>query len=404
MTSSSKGLGAEFENPPPNEPALIDSVAQLTSQLLARRYAGKRVLRGVHPKDHGCVEATFIVAKNLAPEYRVGVFKNPGEEFRAAIRFSNCAGLVADDSPAEQIPTGAKVRMHGSRGMAIKLYDVAGNRLQPQDGERSQDFLMINQPVFAFANVEDYEVLNQVILADLEKPDRFFQRAASPDMAVKMRALKSLAIVREVKSPTTAPPPPMNPPFPTLPYPYQAPPLSPLDNRYFSAAPFAFGPGRVMKYSVNPSAPVAGELGAAIDDPDYLRKAMRARMAQGGIITWFDFQVQVRDAASLAGKLDNEMENMCTLWDEKLYPFVTVARIAIAAQDVSQPDRQEFCETLFFTPWHGLEDHRPLGGINRMRKKVYEASSVKRGCPVSPQLPAKMGRGGGRPPPGGARR
>lgn len=29
-------------------------------------------------------------------------------------------------------------------------------------------------------------------------------------------------------------------------------------------------------------------------------------------------------------------------------------------------------------PWHGLAEHRPLGSLNRLRKKVYAASSAMR--------------------------
>ena len=54
-------------------------------------------------------------------------------------------------------------RVQGSRGMAVKLYDVEGVQLVPEDLERTQDFLMINQPVFSFANVEDYLALNRII-------------------------------------------------------------------------------------------------------------------------------------------------------------------------------------------------------------------------------------------------
>jgi hypothetical protein len=32
-------------------------------------------------------------------------------------------------------------------------------------------------------------------------------------------------------------------------------------------------------------------------------------------------------------------------------------------------------EDLFFSPWNSLTVHRPLGGINRLRKKVYEKGS-----------------------------
>ena len=386
MSSLEEQRDDKLEIPSPDEPGQIKRVAELTAELLKRRYAdAPRVLRGVHPKDHGCVEATFTVSEALPPEYQVGLFRKPGARFRAAIRFSNAAPLVMPDS-LEPGPDGAMVRAHGSRGMAVKLYDVPGNRLAPEDGERTQDFLMINQPVFAFANIDDYLALNEVIFRDRERPDAFFARTQPPfDQAVRDRASTTFRIVRQVKSLSApaAPPPPL--------FPFQEPPLSPLDNSYFSAAPFLFGKGRVMKFSAKPLFPMSGELGDAIDDPDYLRKALAQRMAEaGGKDVCFDFQVQVRSAESCS---EADIENMSTLWDEAEHPFVTVARITIPPQDVSTPERREFCEALFYTPWHGLEDHRPLGGINRLRRPVYETSAKARGCPVSPDLPASAGKG-----------
>ena len=38
----------------------------------------------------------------------------------------------------------------------------------------------------------------------------------------------------------------------------------------------------------------------------------------------------------------------------------------------------KIAENLSFTPWHALEDQRPLGGINRARKVAYEAISKYR--------------------------
>jgi hypothetical protein len=402
MANSPSGTDTEFEDVPQGEKARIDHVADLTIVQLDRRYTkvNKPKLRGVHPKDHGCVEALFTVSPQLPESLRVGAF-SPGVTYRAAIRFSNASTLVTPDSFEEK--DGKKVPVHGSRGMAIKLYDVPGERLLPNDGEHSQDFLMINQPVFAFANVEDYEVVSALIAKDDANASLFFARAdpkinpltkAKNPPDVLARALKSLAIVREVQSLSVTPPPPM-PPFTSLPFPYQAPPLSPLDNRYFSAAPFLFGKGRVMKFSAKPVNPMSGDLGDAVNNANYLREAMAKRMAEAdGKDICFDFQIQVRGLDTLAGKIATDMENMCTLWDEKAFPFVTVARITIPAQDVATPERQKFCETLFYTPWHGLRAHRPLGGINRLRQKVYKASATHRGCPVSPALPpaAKKGK------------
>lgn len=404
MTSSPSGTGTGLENPQPEESAQIDSITDMTRQLLTRRYSGApRFLRGVHPKDHGCVEAIFTVCESLAPEYQVGVFRKPGERFRAAIRFSNASALVTPDSPQEVSPPmgdpvvgpdGKPVLGHGSRGMAIKLYGVSGNRLLPDDGERTQDFLLINQPVFAFANVEDYQALNKAMVDHpKELPFGFFSRLMSSDVAVKTRAAISRGIIGRIKGLA-------GPPF-------QPPPMSPLDNTYFSAAPFGFGEGRVVKFAARPVNPASGDLGDAVNEPDYLRSAMRKRMAEaGGKDICFDFQIQVRTPDQL--DIDRDIENMCTEWTD---PFVTVARITIPPQDIASPERQEFCETLFYTPWHGLEDHRPLGGINRMRLKVYQASSELRGCPISPDLPSDRRRRGpprgepgtGGPPPRGGR-
>ncbi len=51
---------------------------------------------------------------------------------------------------------------------------------------------------------------------------------------------------------------------------------------------------------------------------------------------------------------------------------MTVASITIPAQ---APVQGEFCETLSFNPWNGLKEHRPLGGISRVRKDVYQEIS-----------------------------
>ena len=40
--------------------------------------------------------------------------------------------------------------------------------------------------------------------------------------------------------------------------------------------------------------------------------------------------------------------------------------------------QQAFCENLSFTPWHSLPEHRPIGGIIRVRKAVYLAVSTLR--------------------------
>ena len=69
MPTLTGGPDSGLENIPANEPAQIDHIAVLTLKQLENRYTNApRFLRGVHPKDHGCVEATFTVSETLAPE------------------------------------------------------------------------------------------------------------------------------------------------------------------------------------------------------------------------------------------------------------------------------------------------------------------------------------------------
>jgi hypothetical protein len=55
-----------------------------------------------------------------------------------------------------------------------------------------------------------------------------------------------------------------------------------------------------------------------------------------------------------------------------------VARIKVAPQDFDTPSQNLTCDNLSFSPWHGVEEHRPIGGINRLRKAVYDAVSEYR--------------------------
>jgi hypothetical protein len=69
------------------------------------------------------------------------------------------------------------------------------------------------------------------------------------------------------------------------------------------------------------------------------------------------------------------VEDPTIVWPEDRSPFVPVARLTLLRQDLDTPERHAFGEALSFTPWHGLDAHRPLGGINRVRRVVYDAIS-----------------------------
>jgi hypothetical protein len=357
----------QYENVPAEEQQQIQNIVDLTRQQMMKRYPSPdKIRRGVHPKDHGCVLASFKIDEDLDESLRVGVFSDPGAEYPCAIRFSNAATLIGPDSTVG--PDGKP--MHGSRGMAIKL--VGLDSPSAEGFIPVQDFLMINQPVFAFANVEDYEVLSKVILEThnhstmTEDPRPFFKIQTEKGGAAAERAKRTGELVGRIRASSVAEGA------------FQDPPAHPAQNSYFSAAPFLFGEGRVVKFRVVPiSEPVTSS--PEFVEPDYLRKALKLRLdpaRPGNNPIVFRFGVQVRKIEEV--DIDSEIENACTEWSEQITPFQDVATIAILPQDFDSNAAKTRCENIFLTPWHTHPDHRPLGGINRLRQSVYEASMKMR--------------------------
>ena len=338
----------QLEQIPEGEEDRISNIVDLTRKQMMKRYADKKVLRGVHPKDHGCVTAKFEVSADLPAEYSVGVFK-PGASYDAYIRFSNAAVRVNPDSGRDQSGNPS----HGSRGMAVKLLGVDGESLLPLNDEHTQDFLMVNQPSFAFANVEDYEVLSQVLLDNDDDPTKFIVgQLTNGSPEAKQRAQRTAQIAGRIAAAKVDGDKGA----------FEQPPASPVDNAYFGAAPFLFGDGRVMKFRASP---VSRSLDKPnVDDPNYLRTALIKRLATQDVV--FEFGLQVRTAEQL--DLPVDIENAQTVWPDE---FVTVAKITIPKQEFDSLEQREECENLFFTPWQGVAAHRPLGGINRLRKAVY---------------------------------
>jgi hypothetical protein len=54
-------------------------------------------------------------------------------------------------------------------------------------------------------------------------------------------------------------------------------------------------------------------------------------------------------------------------------PFTKVATIRIPQQVFDTAKQNEFGENLIFNIWHSLPEHRPIGGFNRARRRIYEA-------------------------------
>lgn len=318
-------LAIAQEYPEPDEAEVMRELIELAKEASedARKEAGSggpsagRMLRFNQPRHAGCLKADFAVPPDLPDELRVGLFAMP-RTYPAWIRFAS-----ATSEPDTE---------KDFRGMSIKLMGVPGNTLYGSGD--TLDFVLNSHPVLFVGTPEDFR--DFVDYSVNLTPVLFFLNPFDLH-------LKELGIVRDGRQ-------------------HHA---SHLAIPYWSTTPYLYGEGRAVKYSARPCG-----RSRAPEPPDeltdgYLRDAMRAQMEDEGAC--FDFMVQFQaDAESMP------IEDATVEWDESVSPFRTVARIDIPPQSFESPRQMAFCENLAFNPWRSLPEHRPLGGINRVRKDLYQ--------------------------------
>lgn len=305
-----------------NEAQDIAAVVTGIKALVQKGYdAEGRAFRDAHRKSHGCVVARFTVLGGLPANLAQGVLARP-RSFDAVIRYSNGSQNV-DDTKGD------------ARGMAIKLMGVDGPKLLGDEaGARTQDFLLMTSPVFFVRNAKDYVGFQQAISSgglSVAGWLAWHWREASVLLSIQNRKMSN-----------------------------------PLNGRYWSPTPSRLGAGQQVKYSATPCA------GQTFTDTasgvDLLGQNLTAHLAQRSAC--FDFSVQRRTQPT-----QMPIEDATVEWKESAAPFVKVARIDIAAQS---PEQGQACDVRSFTPWHSIAEHRPLGGIERTRKAVYQAISTLR--------------------------
>jgi hypothetical protein len=142
-----------------------------------------------------------------------------------------------------------------------------------------------------------------------------------------------------------------------------------LDMTYWSQTPYQLGGGAV-KYVVSPSAATAGTAVPLANSPDCLRDALAEQLTHQKTGAQFDLSVNPQTDAETMPIEDPTVE-----WTSAP---VRLATISIYPQQCDAPERLAFVENLSWSPWNALPEHRPLGGINRARKLVYEDSSALR--------------------------
>lgn len=293
----------------------------------------------VHVKSAGCATGEFEVLPNLPDELAQGLFQRP-ESYAATVRFSNGAGQKNSD----WMPDG--------RGLAIKVHGVRGERADARLPDLStQDFLMVNHPVFVARNVKDYLRLEELLATTADRPVAMLVGALTGGNwnPLAWHWNEAIAVAQAVAKL----------------------PAHPAANLYFSMSPFRFGK-YVAKYRAKPTDDRHDSFLKVVSKLSTEADALRLMLAETlrSEPVRFEFQVQLRTAVDSMPVEDPTVE-----WPESESPYRTVATLLLPKQEIDAQTQRDACSQLSFNVWDGLAVHRPLGGINRLRKAVYPVSA-----------------------------
>src|SRR5579883_482766 len=185
--------------------------------------------RQMHTKSHGLVWGEFIVENNLPETLNVGVFARP-QKYPIWVRFSNA-------SPPEKRGKLKSDQEPDVRAVAIKLMEVEGTKVL-DDEENTQDFILINHPVFFVRDAQGYIDLAQAGSGQ-----------ATPEVLQSLQP--TFALLQEMTMKNVA---------------------NPLLIQYWSTTPYKLG-SHAIKFSIKPQQADAGDEQKSNLD-NYLREAV----------------------------------------------------------------------------------------------------------------------------------
>lgn len=291
---------------------------------------GDHYRRDAHAKATGCLRAEFEVNGDIPAQFQHSVFAQPGQTYKAWIRFSNGDMLVQPDSKGD------------ARGMAVKVMGAEGSVIAPELGDGNQDFIMTNTPAFFNRNIFDYAE-NMQHLAKLDRRGWFINL-----WPPRLHLQEMLRAYQTVSSQID----------------------NPLAEQYFSMLPYQLGETTV-KFSSRPCAGVHYSADADKTADDFLTRQMATTLESGSAC--FEFMVQPRATGDAVA--DMPLDDATVIWEESAAPFVPIARIHIPPQTFTGEAQQHFCENLSMNPWRAVGKWEPLGSLNRARRLVYHAVS-----------------------------
>ncbi|GBG33458.1 Hypothetical Protein FCC1311_096812 [Hondaea fermentalgiana] len=320
----------------------------------------QRIRKQMHGESYGCVDAVLKINDDLdtAPHgegglderFRVGLLAEAGRKFNVQARFSGNRNLTSHDAHDVLIRgLSLKIKDAVTKNQRIKLSSVA-SVAQPENAQVAFQ----NQSIDAFQEDADGIVdllfiavrsaeepggvpFNMFVDGNLEENFNNFINGAPPAIPIDQ--------ITEFH-------------------------MNPLANTYGSGAAWALGKGQAAKWHIEPC---EGEVDRLPDrvwkgnfrDEDFSHTAMQ-RLLKNRKLRNQPYRMcvflQIQEDAC-----EQPIEDASVRWMTKP---IKVAELQISRQnDVSHDDLM--CDSTMLHPYRTIEEHFPLGAINRVRHAVY---------------------------------
>ena len=332
--------GAGVETPDADEQATIDGIIKgMTDQSQTVEKREQHAVRASHAKSSACVVGELVVTEGLPPELAQGLFARPGT-YRAAVRFAQGPGETLGD------------RVSTHRGMAIKVFGVAGEKLAGHDAD-TQDFVFATGTTFPSGTAKGFLRDGSMIGKSTGLPE-----GVKSAVSATARGFNHVLHAFGTESAKAD---------------FFGHPFShPMSEGYFSQAPLRFG-DHVAKLGVVPVAQAQLDLAEWRLDPHQDEDGFRH--AASAYFRRHDAVYEIR--AQLWADADKQpIEDASVDWPVEISPYRTVATLRLPRQEAYGEARvRYFDEVMTFRPAHSLAEHRPLGSVMRARLQVYRALS-----------------------------
>lgn len=335
---------ADVETVSEDEARLTDEIVKQMAAANGRAFERHRhAIRDAHAKSNGLLVGELEVHAELPPELRQGIFAD-ARIYQVVARLSSAPGDIHSD----KIPA--------PRGFALKVMGVEGERLSPDIAGANQDFLMVNFPVLAFGTIARYKQMLALLEANAHAPDTFQRLVAGTARGAK-ELVQALGMEPGATLEGLA-----------------RDNHHPLGETYHTQAAIRYG-DYIAKLALAPKSEavraLAGQPLQEVHDA-CMRDAVSAFFGEHGA----EYELSAQLCVDIKAM---PVEDAAVRWSEERSPHRAIATLRFPPQSTAMPQRQVYGDdVLSFNPWNGIQAHRPLGGIMRIRRAAYERSSAYR--------------------------